>query len=565
MKHAPLQQKINFINFGNSVKQNKLMKRPYILAALFWVLSILPIASFAQETDDTDPEAPGIQQVISPVLLDGKELFSVRGFSSYTAKQRAAAIANRIREAARDETVTTDSVRIADEADYSSVYAGRHFIMNIYEADAKMDMVQRMTLARLIRLKTAEAIKLYREDRSSQVILRKTVTGLIALALFIILLILLRWLFRKINAGIQNRIRTRIDILENKSFSLIQATKLWKAYHVFFKILWTVFVIILIAAFINYLLGLFPWTSGLEAYLLKILLDPILSFGKGILALIPDLIFLAVIYLVARYVLKLGKLLFNGIHSGAFEIKGFDHDWAMPTYKIFRILVIAFSLIVAYPYIPGSGSNAFKGISVFMGVLFSLGSSSFISNLIAGYSMTYRRAFKKGDRIQVDNQTGFVEEQEILVTRLRSVKNEEIIIPNSMLLNSNITNFSTRAREGRLILHTTVGIGYETPWRMVDSMLKLAAGRTEGLLKDPPPFVLKLSLGDFAVTYEINAYCNDASKMPQLYSSLHQNILDVFNENNIQIMTPAYEGDPEVPKVVPRNQWDTPLANENEI
>jgi small-conductance mechanosensitive channel len=498
-------------------------------------------------------------------LLDGKELFSVRGFSSYTAKQRAAAIANRIREAARDETVTTDSVRIADEADYSSVYAGRHFIMNIYEADAKMDMVQRMTLARLIRLKTAEAIKLYREDRSSQVILRKTVTGLIALALFIILLILLRWLFRKINAGIQNRIRTRIDTLENKSFSLIQAAKLWKAYHVFFKILWTVFVIILIAAFINYLLGLFPWTSGLEAYLLKILLDPILSFGKGILALIPDLIFLAVIYLVARYVLKLGKLLFNGIHSGAFEIKGFDHDWAMPTYKIFRILVIAFSLIVAYPYIPGSGSNAFKGISVFMGVLFSLGSSSFISNLIAGYSMTYRRAFKKGDRIQVDNQTGFVEEQEILVTRLRSVKNEEIIIPNSMLLNSNITNFSTRAREGRLILHTTVGIGYETPWRMVDSMLKLAAGRTEGLLKDPPPFVLKLFLGDFAVTYEINAYCNDASKMPQLYSSLHQNILDVFNENNIQIMTPAYEGDPEVPKVVPRNQWDTPLANENEI
>ena len=562
--NAPPQQK-KFVNFGNSEKQNKLMKRPYILAALFWVLSILPIASFAQETDDTDPEAPGIQQVISPVLLDGKELFSVRGFSSYTAKQRAAAIANRIREAARDETVTTDSVRIADEADYSSVYAGRHFIMNIYEADAKMDMVQRMTLARLIRLKTAEAIKLYREDRSSQVILRKTVTGLIALALFIILLILLRWLFRKINAGIQNRIRTRIDILENKSFSLIQATKLWKAYHVFFKILWTVFVIILIAAFINYLLGLFPWTSGLEAYLLKILLDPILSFGKGILALIPDLIFLAVIYLVARYVLKLGKLLFNGIHSGAFEIKGFDHDWAMPTYKIFRILVIAFSLIVAYPYIPGSGSNAFKGISVFMGVLFSLGSSSFISNLIAGYSMTYRRAFKKGDRIQVDNQTGFVEEQEILVTRLRSVKNEEIIIPNSMLLNSNITNFSTRAREGRLILHTTVGIGYETPWRMVDSMLKLAAGRTEGLLKDPPPFVLKLSLGDFAVTYEINAYCNDASKMPQLYSSLHQNILDVFNENNIQIMTPAYEGDPEIPKVVPRNQWDTPLANENEI
>jgi len=271
-----------------------------------------------------------------------------------------------------------------------------------------------------------------------------------------------------------------------------------------------------------------------------------------------------VIYLVARYILKLGKLLFNGIHSGAFEIKGFDPDWAMPTYKIFRILVIAFSVIVAYPYIPGSGSSAFKGISVFMGVLFSLGSSSFISNLIAGYSMTYRRAFKKGDRIKAGDQTGFVEEQEILVTRLRTVKNEEVIIPNSVLLNSNITNYSIKARENQLILHTTVGIGYETPWRMVDAMLLLAADRTEGLLKDPPPFVLKLALGDFAVTYEINAYCGDATRVSWYYSALHQNILDVFNENNVQIMTPSYEADPEIPKVVPRDQWDTPLAGENE-
>jgi small-conductance mechanosensitive channel len=145
---------------------------------------------------------------------------------------------------------------------------------------------------------------------------------------------------------------------------------------------------------------------------------------------------------------------------------------------------------------------------------------------------------------------------------LHSVKNEEIMIPNSTMLNSHIVNFSKRAKELGLILHTTVGIGYEASWRQVDAMLKEAADRTKGLLKQPPPFVLKRSLGDFVVNYEINAYFNDASKMLFYYNILHQNILDVFNENNVQIMTPAYEMDPDTPKVVPKDQWNIPLANE---
>ena len=176
--------------------------------------------------------------------------------------------------------------------------------------------------------------------------------------------------------------------------------------------------------------------------------------------------------------------------------------------------------------------------------------------------MTYRGAFKIGDRIQVDEVNGIVAEQKLLVTRLLSLKNEEIVIPNTTMLSSNIVNYSAKAKDKGLILHTSVGIGYETPWRQVDAMLKLAADRTEGLLKNPPPFVLKKSLGDFAVTYEINVYCDDVSRMPMYYSTLHQNILDVFNENNVQIMTPAYEGDPEIPKVVPKDQWDIPLKKE---
>jgi len=358
---------------------------------------------------------------------------------------------------------------------------------------------------------------------------------------------------------LQNWIKKRIESVENKSFKLIQSGHLWKAFNILFKTLRIAISVLLIAFFLNYILGIFPWTNNVATYTLKLFLDPIISMGNGILHFLPSLAFLIVIFLVTRYLLKLIKLLFTGLQNGDIIIKNFYPDWAMPTFRILRILVIAFALVIAYPYIPGSSSSAFKGVSVFMGLLLSLGSSSFISNVIAGYSLTYRRAFIRGDRIKVNESDGFVEEQSLLVTRLRSLKAEEIVIPNSVLINSSILNYTSCAKEQGLVMHTVVGIGYETPWRQVDAMLKLAADRTEGLLKDPPPYVLKLSLGDFAVNYEINAFCSDVSRMHFFYNDLHQNILDVFNENNVQIMTPAYVMDPPEPKVVPEDQWNTPV------
>jgi small-conductance mechanosensitive channel len=211
--------------------------------------------------------------------------------------------------------------------------------------------------------------------------------------------------------------------------------------------------------------------------------------------------------------------------------------------------------VVAYPYIPGSNTEAFKGVTIFLGVIFSLGSSSVIANVIAGYTMTYRRAFHVGDRVKIGDHIGDVMEVRLLVTHLRTPKNEEIVVPNSEILNSHVINYSTLARNQGLILYTTVGIGYETPWRQVEAMLLAAADRTPGLLKQPPPFVLQQVLGDFAVTYELNVYCDQPQSMAKLYTALHQNILDVFNEYGVQIMTPAYEGDPEQPKVVPKGQW----------
>ena len=206
-------------------------------------------------------------------------------------------------------------------------------------------------------------------------------------------------------------------------------------------------------------------------------------------------------------------------------------------------MIIIFAVIIAYPYIPGSNSDAFKGISLFLGVLLSLGSTSVISNIIAGYTMTYRRAFKVGDKVKIGETIGEVTEVRLLVTNLMSLKNEKIVMPNSTILNSEVINYSTLAREQGLILHTSVGIGYDVPWRQVEAMLLEAADRTDGLLKQPAPFVLQQALTDFSVTYEINVYCNDDNGIARKYTALHRNIQDVFNEHNVQIMSPNYVAD----------------------
>jgi small-conductance mechanosensitive channel len=312
---------------------------------------------------------------------------------------------------------------------------------------------------------------------------------------------------------------------------------------------------VLVYLWLQFVLGSFPLTRPLAARLLALVLDPLSRLGGGVVAMLPDLAFLLVLYLVTRWVVGLTRLFFEAVARGHATLANFEADWALPTYRIVRIAIVAFALVVAYPYIPGSRSAAFQSISIFLGVMFSIGSSSFIANIIAGYSMTYRRAFRVGDRIQVGEVFGDVSEIRLQVTHVRSVKNEEIVVPNSSLLNSNVVNYSALARTRGLILHTTVGIGYETPWRQVEAMLLLAAERTQGFLREPKPFVLQKSLGDFCVVYEINAYCDAPAEMARLYAGLHQNILDVFNEYCVQIMTPAYEGDPERPKVVPKEQW----------
>jgi len=504
----------------------------------------------------TDPSGiDALEYERAAVTLDGRVLFQVRGLPAYPANERAKTIRQRIEEIADDSSVSVDSLRMVDMEDRTRIAAGDRLVAGFIDADGTAEGVPRQLLAERATIKIKQAIASYRNDRSPRVLLIHASYALGATALLALVLFVVRGVFRKLDALAESRLRSRIEAFETQSYQIVQARQLRKALNGTLKGLYLSALLALGYLYLNFVLNLYPWTRPLAARLLAILLDPLQAMGLGVIESLPGIAFVAVVVIVTRYVLRLMRLYFESIDRGTVTLVRFDREWALPTYRIARLLAIAFAVVVAYPYIPGSSSEAFKGVSIFLGVVFSLGSSSVIANLIAGYAMIYRRAFRVGDRISIDNVAGDVVERRLMVTHLRTIKNEEIIVPNSTIINSNIINYSTLAHTRGLILHTTVGIGYETPWRQVEAMLRLAAERTSGLLKEPAPFILQKSLGDFAVTYELNAYCDDAQRMASLYTAMHQNILDVFNEHGVQIMTPAYEGDPEKPKVVPKDQW----------
>lgn len=268
---------------------------------------------------------------------------------------------------------------------------------------------------------------------------------------------------------------------------------------------------------------------------------PFVRIAGALAEAIPDLIAIAVIVLVTRYIVKLIRMFFIGMERGAITFKGFHHEWAMPTYKIVRFLVFVFAAVAIFPYVPGSQSEAFKGISVFLGVLVSLGAAGSISNVVAGVVLTYMRPFNVGDRVKIADTIGDITEKSLLVTRIRTIKNVDITIPNALVLSSHIINFSSSTMNPPpLILHTSVTIGYDAPWQKVHELLIAAAKQTTHILETPQPFVLQTSLNDFYVTYEINAYTGAPNKMATIYSELHQQIQEQFNEAGLEIMSPHY-------------------------
>ena len=307
----------------------------------------------------------------------------------------------------------------------------------------------------------------------------------------------------------------------------------------FVVIKWITIVFIVYLA-LPAIFSIFPATKGIATTLIGYVLNPVKEFSMAIIGYIPELITVIIIVTITHYFVQFLKFLSTEIEEGKLVIKDFFPEWARPTFTLIRVIIYAFAFIIIFPYLPGSDSPVFKGVSVFLGLLISLGSSSAISNIIAGLVITYMRAFKNGDRVKIGETVGDVIDKTMLVTHVRTIKNEDVTIPNSAILNGSTINYTTSAKQLGLILNSTVTIGYDVPWKKVHEMLISAANNTENINKEPKPFVLQTSLDDFYVSYQINGYTEEAGKAARIYSDLHSNIQDAFNEAGIEILSPHY-------------------------
>ncbi len=491
-----------------------------------------------------------------PVILEDREVLLIySGIKGYTPEERAKEIGKRLHRYAEDYTLDPGAI-IIEESDISSdILFGDKHVLAVTDGDARAVGRARPDLALEYAQKIRSAVDNYRKSYSRESILYGALYTVIAALVLFAAIVVIRKLFRKIDSVIETRYKARIGSIHIKSLELVQAERLAELLVSAVRLIRITLIVLAVYVFLNTVLSFFPWTRPISAKLLGYVLIPLKVIGNGILAHIPNVIFLAVLIVITRYVFKLMQIFFSGVEKGTITIAGFYPEWAQQTYRLARFVVLAFVAVIAFPYIPGSDTPAFKGISIFVGILFSLGSQSAIANVIAGVALTYRRVFKIGDRVKIGDIVGDVTEMKMAVTRLRTVKNEEVAVPNGVILNSAVINYSTLAKEKGLILHTSVTIGYDTPWRQVHGLLLLAADRTPGLLRQPEPFVLQTSLDDFFVSYELNVYTDKTEGMNRLYSALHKNIQDAFNEYGVQIMSPHYEADRSKATFVPKEHW----------
>ncbi len=497
---------------------------------------------------------------IAPVVIDGIELFNVAGAANYPAKRRAREIAIRIVALAKNHTFDPSSLQAIEDEDITLIQAGDKLVMAVLKEDVLatgIALTRANLIAKEIYLKNiVKAIQSYRNERTTEVLMSNSIQALLRTAILSLLLFVVYVVFKKLDQLLERRFKIKIETLEAKSMRIVSSRQIWSGLQNCLRAARIFIFLFLVYLFLNFVFSLFPWTRHVGNILLGYLISPLIEIAYAVLDYLPNLFFLALLLILVRYILKLTHAFFSGIVQGHIKFAAFEAEWAWPTYRIARAITIMLALVVAYPYIPGSDSEAFKGISLLLGVLLSLGSTSLISNVIAGYTMTYRRAFRVGDWVKIGDNIGEITQIRVLMTHLRSIKNEEIVVPNSSILNAEIVNYSSLAKETGLILHTEVGIGYEVPWRQVEAMLLTAAEQTSLLLRSPAPFILQKALGDFSVIYELNVACAEPAKMALIYSDLHRNIQDVFNEYNVQIMTPHYERDPEQPKTVPKDKWN---------
>jgi small-conductance mechanosensitive channel len=499
-----------------------------------------PATSQTQGSGDT-PESPN-EEVHAPakVVIDARPVLTVyEPLGTMSPQDRASGIEMRIIAIARDSHLKPEEINLVPRPSFTWIVAANETIMAVTDADAKMAGTSRPRLSAQYAESIRQAIRNYREEHSWRMITR----GFLKTALATLVLVVVLWLIRRMRLTARDWIEKevyRCAHLEKKSAWHLSVAYLGPITLAVGAIVRWVLILALFEAYLTVTLSFYSSTRGISSMVTSWVFSQLESLGRSVLDYLPNLLVLAVIALVTNYAVRLLRLVFGEVAKGELKIHGFYPDWAEPTEKLIRLLLFVLALIVAFPYLPGAKSPAFQGISIFLGVLLSLGSSSAVANAIAGVILTYMRSFLVGDWVQIGDTTGEVVEKNLLVTRVLTPKAEIITIPNAAVMSGSVKNYSVEARKSGVIFYTTVTIGYDAEWRTVHRLLTSAALATQHVLQEPAPFVLQKSLDDFYVAYELNAYTDCPREMLNIYSDLHQNIQDKFNEAGVEICSPHF-------------------------
>ncbi|GAA6158389.1 mechanosensitive ion channel family protein [Ruegeria sp. HU-ET01832] len=533
-----------------------------ILVTTVWVC-LCAVPASGQETVEVPVENEEQSETFkAPVIVDGDTLFFLRGSSALPASERAEAVQEKIIEAAE----ASDSLEVT--ITYEDTELGTRILVDglsvsvVTVADAELEQIELEVLGFLHGEAIEQAIQAYRSNRTDQARVSGAIEATAWTIGFGIFVAIILWLHRRIRRKTLKFVQRHLKDVETATAKSVQAEAIAALVRYGLNFVLLVIFFLGFYYYLSFVLLAFAETRYFAQLLLTYLTEPVLLIFKGILSYIPNLIMLGLISWVTLYIIRGMRVFFDAVEAGSFDLGDFEKHWVSPTFNIARVVVILIALVFAVPYIPGSDSAAFQGLTILVGAMLSLGANSVVSNMLAGLFVIYRRSTSIGDRIQIGDHIGDVVQIKLMETHLKSIKNELISIPNAQLMNSDVVNFSKKTDGSGLLLHTTVGIGYEEPPEKVEAMLIEAARRTKGIKAKPEPFVLWTALADYAINYQINGYSTRGSIIPKIRSDLHRNIVAVFNENGVQIMTPSYMADPPEPKI-PVEEWDGHLAHES--
>jgi len=475
----------------------------------------------------------------NPVRLFYDTLFKVYApLGSFSAAQRAFNAQEHISKLYELPDFNPDSLTIKSQYGILNILYKSETITSISNIDGLWLNASDDSLSKAYRKEIVRSILYFKEQYSFKQIMVRVGYVAISIAVLLLTVWLINFLFGRIARWLVRRSRQFSAEIKVKNYRIFTPQRLMSVARQVLGILRWLVILLAIYFTLTFVFSIFPGTRGWANRLMGWVWEPLRNMALALVNYIPDLITIAVIIVVARLVARIFRFFSLEIERDILHIKGFHKEWAKPTYNIIRFLLYAFTFVVIFPYLPGSDSDAFKGVSVFLGILFSIGSSSAVSNTIAGLVITYMRPFKTGDWIKVNDVTGYVLEKNVLVTRLRTIHNEDITVPNSTILASHTINYSSASLQPGLLINTTVTIGYDIGWQKVHELLIQSAKETEGIIEDKPPFVFQKGLDDFYVSYEINAYTHTPERMYHIQSELHRHILDNFKAAGIEIMSP---------------------------